>query len=419
MQNTGNEKKSKKSNLSLAIFVIAVVIISINLVSLFFPSLIIILSSGSEIQDDPFEQGPWITPFLVANVPLLVFGILYYKKKLPQFILNSIKFIRNFEISPNVTAIVFAAIIFSYIGLTMTEVLLKEEKVFGDFDRVKKTIEKWPFNQTKAEALFHRHVGSLFLKISQEVFDNFKVTPFLGSIALLALTYFFTVKITKKRFAGIVAMVFLFQSFTFYSFDTIASYPNFWGLFYLLSLYLLYFRWPLSPISYVASLLSKPLTAPYLPLLMFFTYRANISRKRKINFTITWVAIVGVAVAVLLISGIDVGGGITTGKLGFDWDEFWFGFTAWNSQLRFDTIFLLFVLPLAVVLYITARNGITIADAILVQITGIIFVMPLLASLTTFDLHPYRYVPLMNFFAIGVATLLAKKSSNGGEDIEN
>jgi len=419
MHETGKEEKKKRSIVSFTVFVIAVVIISINLVALFFPSLIIVVVSGSEIQDDPFESGPWIFPFLAVNIPILVFGILYHTKKLPQFVRNSIKFILNFEISPNVAAIIFVIILFSYIAVSMKEVIFKDELVFGDFKRVEKTIEKWPFNQTSSEALYNRHVGNFFLKVSAVVFDNFKVTPFLASIALMALTYFFTVKITKKRFAGIVAMIFLFQSFTFYSFDTVASYPNFWALFYLLSLYLLYKKWQLSPIAYVASLLSKPLTAPFLPMLLFFIYRSEIAKRKKFKILFIYAGIVGVAAAVLLFSGVDVGGGITTGKLTFDWVDFWFGFTAWASQLRFDTIFLLFILPLTVALYITSRKGITIADAILVQIVGVIVVMPLLSAMTTFDLHPYRYVPLVNFFAIGVATLLSKKSNNRSEDSNN
>ena len=59
-------------------------------------------------------------------------------------------------------------------------------------------------------------------------------------------------------------------------------------------------------------------------------------------------------------------------------------------------------------LFILSRRGLKIADAIIVQIVGIIFVMPLLSAMTSFDLHPYRYVPLVGFFAIGVGTLLSK-----------
>ena len=419
MQNTGTEERGRKNIISLAVFLIALAIISINLVSLFFPSLLIILASGSEIQDNPFVPSPWIIPFLITNLFLLVFGILYYTNKLPQIFRNSIKFIINFEVSPNVAAIVFTALLVSYIGLTMQEVSFKEGAVFGDFGRVEKTIENWPFNQTKGEALWNRHVGNFFLKVSDVVFENLKVTPFLASIALMALTYFFTVKITEKRFAGIVAMVILFQSFTFYSYDTLASYPNFWVLFYLLSLYLVYKSWPLSPIAYVASLLSKPLTAPYFPLLLFFTYRAKIPRRKKIYIAISYGMIVVIALAVILIAKVDVGGGITTGGLTFDWVDFWLGFTAWASQLRFDTLFLLFILPLSVTLFMIARKGIAIADAILFQIVGITFAMPLLDAMTSFDLHPYRYVPLVVFFAIGVGTLLSKRLANGPKNSDN
>src|SRR3972149_3299435 len=278
----GNMERKKTSIISFSVFVISLVIIGINLIALFFPSLIIILVGGSEIQDNPFEASPWIVPFLATNLFLLVFAILYYTKKLPNLIWRSITFILNFEISPNVATVVFVAILFGYIALTMNEVLLQEEQLYGDFIRVEKTIENWPFNQTQAEQLYNRHVSNFFLKVSQIVFENMKVTPFLASIAVLAMTYFFTVKITSKRFAGIVAMVFLFQSFPFYTFDTIASYPNFWVLFYLLSLYLIHIKWHFSPISYIASLLSKPLTAPYLPMLLFYTYRAEIPRKKKI-----------------------------------------------------------------------------------------------------------------------------------------
>lgn len=400
-------KKEKTSIVSFAIFLIALVIISINLISLFFPSLIIILASGSEIQDNPFEVGPWLVPFIVTNFILLLIGILYYTKKLPQIIRNSIQFILNFEISANVTAIVFAIILLGYIALTMNELRLDEELIYGDYDRVKVVIDEWPFGEGE-RSLMDRHVTNFLLKSSLVLFQNMNVIPFIASIALLALTYFFTVKITKKKFAGIVAMLILFQSFTFYSFDTLVSYPNFWALFYLLSLYLMYIKWPLSPVAYVASLLSKALTAPFLPMLLFFIYRSEIPTRKKINIAISYAAVVVASVSVVLVADVQLGGDIQKEGLVFDWEEFWIGFTAWSSQLRFDGLFLLFVLPLIVGLFILARRGQKIADAIIVQIIGIIFVMPLLSAMTSYDLHPYRYVPLVGFFAIGVGTLLSK-----------
>ena len=66
-------------------------------------------------------------------------------------------------------------------------------------------------------------------------------------------------------------------------------------------------------------------------------------------------------------------------------------------------------MPLTVGLFLTSRRGIKQADSILFLIAGIVFVMPLLAALTYFNIHPYRYVPLVVFFAIGVGTLLSQK----------
>ena len=401
-------KKEKQSVISLAVFAIALVVISINLVSLFFPSLIVVLVSGSEIQENPFEVGPWLAPFLAINLFLLVFGILYYTKKLPQIIPNSIQYILNFEISTNVTAIVFTVILFGYVALTMNELSIPEELIFGDYDRVKEVVEKWPVEESIDKDLMDRHITNFFLKASLVLFQNMNVIPFIASIAFLALTYFITVKITKKRFAGIVAMLILFQSFTFYSFDTLVSYPNFWALFYLLSLYLMYSRWQLSPVSYIASIFSKALTAPFLPMLLFFTYRAEIPRRKKVYIVISYAVVAVVAVAIVLVANINLGGGINKTGLVFDWVDFWLGFTAWSAQLRFDGLFLLLVLPVTVGLYIISRKGMAVADAIIVQIVGIILVMPLMSAMTSFDLHPYRYVPLVGFFAIGVGTLLKK-----------
>jgi len=228
--------------------------------------------------------------------------------------------------------------------------------------------------------------------------------PFLASISLLLLTYFFTVKITNKRFAGIVAMLILVQSSTFYNFDTIATYSNFWGLFYLLSLYLIYKKWYLSPISYIASIFSKPLTIAFVPLSLFFVFRAEIPKKIKIRTMIIYSALLAILATIMLSGGSDIGG-----TAPFNLDDFWAGFTVWSFQLRTDGLFLVFILPLTVGLFLTSRKGFLQADSMLFLIAGIILAIPLLAALTYFNVHPYRFVPLVVFFAVGVGTLLSQR----------
>jgi hypothetical protein len=40
---------------------------------------------------------------------------------------------------------------------------------------------------------------------------------------------------------------------------------------------------------------------------------------------------------------------------------------------------------------------------------GIAIMMPVMAGLTGWNLHPYRFVPLMNFFAIAVGVLFSSR----------
>jgi len=403
----------KTSKVTYAIFGFAIIVVGINLVAVIFPSLILELFLGNEIEHDPFVMGSWGPPIIISNLIVLALGIAYYKNKLPKKISNCMKFIYNFEVSKNIALLVFLAILFGFIGMEMGEVQKDESLSVGDYPRVSQVAESFPervedgFNTTNLENLV---VKNFFLKSSLVLFDNIRVIPFLASIALVILTYLFTYEITKKRFAGLISMVVLIQSFTFLKFDTLATYSNFWTLFYLLSLYLIVKqRGYLSPIAYIASILSKGLTATYLPLTLFFTYRANIPRKKKLLTLIAYVILVVVGIIVFFGIGVDVGGGITTGGLEFNYVDFVSAMANWSFQLRFDSLLLLFILPLTVGLFLCAKKVNLQADAILFLIVGIEFAMPMLAALTGFNLHPYRYVPLVVFFAIGVGTLFSKK----------
>jgi len=402
--------KPKPRAISIAAFVFTASLIIINLVSLVFPSLIESFLEEYDVTYDPFELGTWAIPVIITNIAMLIFGIFYFTKKLPNVVQNGINFIKNFEVSRTVTTIVLVGLIFGYVGFTIQELPVDEGIKYGDFDRVKAIVEGWPFeNAIDDEGLFNLHVKNFLLKSSQFLFQNYRVMPLIMSMSLLLLTYFFTAKIAKKRFAGIVAMIILLQSDVFHTFDTVASYENSWILLYLLSLFLVEKKWFLSPLAYIASLFSKPLTAPYLAMTLFYTYSSEIPRRKKIYILLTYIAIIIVGLIGLYVFGLDVGGGISQGHLNFQHNDFWNSFTTWSYQLRFDGIFLVFSLPLTVALFFTAKKGIRHADSILVLIAGVMFTMSLLTAFTSFNLHPYRYVPLIVFFAIGVGTLLSKR----------
>lgn len=205
-------------------------------------------------------------------------------------------------------------------------------------------------------------------------------------------------------------MIILLQSHLFLEYDTTATYTNFWTLFYLLSLYLIYKKWYLSPIAYVLSIFSKPLTAVFLPMTLFFTYRSDISKRNKLRilFSYSIIAFAGLLLFLFGIYGfhlyeISVGGFIT-------------GFKDFSNFLRFDGLIILFLLPLVMGLFLISRKGCLQAESIMVLIVGVLLSGSLLSGFTDITNQPYRYVPLVVFFAIGVGTLLSQcPTSNIGK----
>jgi hypothetical protein len=49
------------------------------------------------------------------------------------------------------------------------------------------------------------------------------------------------------------------------------------------------------------------------------------------------------------------------------------------------------------------------ANSIMIMIAGMLVMVPLISGLTEITNQPYRFVPLIFFFAIGVGTLLSKR----------
>jgi len=406
----------KKSNIkftnlvSWGVFLPTLAMLIISLISAIFPNLL--LSSFGGVEDhlniNPFETGIWAFPLLLTNFIVFGLAVLYQKQRLPNFFTSLIKFIFNFEISSKITFLVIVILIGMYIIFSVGE--LFDGKFQPDYnERVKGWIENFSFTEIEGEGLNAPNFGSylhiVLGIISIHIFDNVKVIPFISSIALLILTYFFTVQITSKKFAGIIAMVIVLQSGVFLMYDTGITYPNFWILLYLLSLYLIFKKWWISPIAYVTSILTKSLTAAFLPMTLFFVYRSEIPHQKKIRVLILYGIIVMLGILFLNLSNSSLIGG----ELGFGWHDFWAGFNAIHSSLRLDGLVLLFLLPLVVGLFLASNHGFRQADSIIFLILGIMLSAVLMPAFSDVINVPYRFVPLVVFFAIGIGVLLRKK----------
>ena len=399
------------SKISSLIGIVTIFFVSIGVISIVFPSLFSSVFGKFSTNLLPYEIGILGVPVILSNLVLLSFGILYYKKKLPSTISNSIDRIRIFEIPKKPTLIILLIIFSVYIGFSSQELSLNEAEEWGDYAILKSALEIWPYGESEniyVEEQNDRYVRMLLLDASQKIFQNIKILPFVASILVILFTYFLTVQITEKRFAGIIAILVLIQSHTFLRFDTVAVYENFWVLFYLLSIYVIKKQWILSPIFYILSFFTKAFVAPYFVMTLFFAGRTSISTKKKVFLLISYVAIIGIS-AIVIFSGDT----IYPNVIQIDASKFFIGMATFGPLLRYDFLLLLTILPVVVGLTFFTKSHVKEVDSILFLILGTFIAGPILIIFTNFyEILPYRYIPFIIFYAIGVGILFSKKSNS-------
>lgn len=405
-----DEKKSAQFSirphlLSWAVFIPTIVVVFISLIPGVFPALITRATSPFNAQVfspdviSPFQPGVLAAPLVVVNVIILAIGIAHYKKSKCKAIMSRIS---SFEISGKQAAIGVIAILAIFAAVTAGT--MAHEETWVDYSAVKQRVQSWDISQFGKT--FEPHFRYLLLSASLHIFGNIRAIPFAISMALLLQVYFFTKKITGKKFAGIVSMVLLLQSDIFVSYGTTASYENSWVLLYLFSLYLVTRFWPPSPVSYFLSIFSKPLTLAFFPMSVFFIARSTLQKRSKVYSLASYGAI-GIVVAV---AAAAYGSNLVGTSISFGAAEFWQGFSAMTMQMRFDYVVVLFLLPLTVMLFFASRKGLLHADSMMLFILVTLMTAPLLTGFTTQTNEPYRFVSLSVFFAIGAGVLFSARS---------
>jgi hypothetical protein len=402
-----NTKNPKTGIIPWIVFLFSISIVLISFVSVIFPALILAsdtvrIPGIDPVTPDPYETGVWSGGVIITNIIIFALAFLYFKNKLPSFVSSIFKKIFSFEISKKYAFIILLVLLTVYTVSSAGE--LSAEETLKDYQGVKDRLETWSPDQIKN---FEPHVKYFFLKSSMILFGNYKMIPLLASVSLLITTYFLTKKITNKRFAGIISVLVLMQSSVFLTYDTSVSYDNFWILFYLVSLYAVYKFWPLSPISYLLSIPSKALTVAFLPISIYFILRSDISKRQKILTA-------GITAAIILAGGIAMIANEVSAKgtqEEFNSKEFWMGFVSFANQLRFDGLIILFMIPLMVGLFIVSRHGVRHGESMMLFISGMLLIAPILTGFTNQTNQPYRFVPLVVFFAVGVGVLLSDRSN--------
>jgi len=394
---------------SYAVFFCTLVVVLLTLTPVVFPALFSSFFGMFTENLNPFELGYQSGFFIISNILILAFGVAYYKKKIPSSVYDVVEKIRTFEISKRVAVISLAVILAVYIGLSASELSLDESKQWSDYDAVLiPALEIWPFGESDdiyVQEQNDRYVRMFLLDISLDIFQNIKFLPFIASILIVVFTYLITAQFCQKRFAGIISVIVLLQTYTFLKFDTVAVYENFWVLFFLISLYVIEKRWFLSPVFYIIAFYTKAYVAPFFLLTLFTTYRSQVSRKTKIAILISYVIIVSAAIAIIFL-----GDTVYPDVIEFNSSKFMLGFQVIIAQLRFDLFFIMALLPVTVGLIFLSKNKLKHADSILILIFGTIITSPILVTFTYhYEILPYRFIPLLVFFSIGVGMFFAKK----------
>jgi len=395
--------------ISYAVFFCTLVIVLLTLTTIIFPALFSSYFGLHAENLEPFELGHLAIFLITSNAIIFGLGILYYKKKIPPMLYNIIEKIRTFELSKKLSVVILFVILGIYVGFSIPELFIDESTQLGDYRILKEGLELWPFGKSGdvyVQEQIDRYVRMFLLDISYDVFQNVKLLPFLASILVVFFTYLIAIQFCKKRFAGIISIVVLLQSYLFLKFDTIAVYENFWVLFYLISLYVIRKKWFLSPPFYILAFFTKAYVAPYFLMTLFTAFRSEISRRKKIAILTSYVVTVVFAITLVFF-----GETVYPDVIEINYNKFILGFQAISTQLRFDFFFIMTILPVTVGLLLLSKNKLKEADSILILIFGTIIASPVLVMFTFhYDIQAYRFVPLLVFFSIGVGMFFSKKS---------
>ena len=398
--------------LSLTIvFLFALVMVGISLLSVIFPALI--LSEFGNINSDyydKFEIGNNAIFLIIGNVIILSLGYLYKKNKLTNFS-SFVDKIRCFDISKKQSLIIGIIILVGYVVMTVPELSIDEATQWGDYPILTSALETFPElnsgDKIKDEQN-SRFVRIILLGFSQDYFDNIKIIPFISSIILIALVGLIAFEISQNKVAGLISMLVLIQSYTFLEFDTIAVYENLWVTFFLFSIYTIHKKWHLSGIFYLLSVFSKAFSTPFLILNVFYVIRSELDSKTKLRIMISY------GIVIIIMFGLfALGNTIYDDIIHIDINRFMNSLSDFSSQMRFDYFMLMMILPVTIALFSVSRTGILHAESLLFFISVLLLAGPLVALLTDFYvILPYRFIPLIAFFAISVGVIIFRNTKS-------
>jgi len=299
----------------------------------------------------------------------------------------------QFEISKKRAILFIIVILGSYFILNFNS--LFEDECSGylachDFDRRMARLYVWSLDDIKNDFRHSLHLGLLVL--SGEVFGNYKVLSLVSSGILLLLTYLFTVRITNKRIAGILAMVVLFQSSIFRDYATSVTYPSFWACLFIFALYMsINKRWFVAPFSSILAVPAKSLSGLFMPATMLFVWFSDLDKKLRKRIVLIYLGIIVIGLGVgyfVYVNEIVKG---TLVPLEFRPYGLVEGVGSWANSFREDKIS--FALLVTAIPMLWMIRQVPYSKSLLFLLVGMLLVSVFIRGFTTYDNWPYRFLP--------------------------
>lgn len=388
--------------ISKPVFIFTLGISCFSFIPIMFPKLLLNLVNDYGMSSDAYELGSNAS-FIFINL-LVVSLLLFFRYRKSSRLSIFLESLSKFDISKRTTVILLTIVFTIYIYFSWDE-LFSDESVLQDYYAVVQGIQNLQLIAPNGHWNFF-FLRFALLKISNDILGNIHFLPFISSCALLFFTYLFTKEISKKRFTGIIAMTVLLQSNLFLLFDTIATYETFWITFYLISVYLILKHTRLSFMPYIMSVLTKAVSAIFLPISLFLISQSNISKKIKIQSILIYVIpFVIFIITAHYFSILDFSTYTNTKER-----NFWTSVSSLAIATRFDGLILSIFFPTLITLYFKSKKYKDYSTFLLFSISILLITPWILQFSLAYTNQPYRLVSLIVFIAIAFGTLFSNES---------
>ena len=236
-------------------------------------------------------------------------------------------------------------------------------------------------------------LGSVYTIIASKDFtNNYHTFPIISSIALLLVTYFFSLRITGNRMTSLLAVMIVEFSKTFMWYSDSVVYPNFFLVCLMLSLYPFKQSY-LKPIAVAVSFIMKAEALAFLPL--------TIIKEKDNRLRIVYGLIAIASGIVALVLGWTRSGSINYENIPY----FYVGLV----NLQQDIWILALLTPVTIISIHLWRKKVEWAGFLLGSMGYCLLFEYLLPIFTTYNAFGYRMLPFVVFFALSCSLILSKK----------